>query len=73
MTVDTLTLGLILYVLPLLWVIAGSLNYWCHRATKIEENFGLVESLLHAAMGFVVGIPLWMAIFFEIDVLVLLI
>jgi len=72
MTVESLLLGLILYVILPLWVTCGSLDYWCHRATKIEHNAGLVESIFHAAMGFLVGVPLWLAIFFEIDVLVLL-
>jgi hypothetical protein len=71
-TVEALTLGLILYVILPLWVISGSLDYWCHRLSKIEDNSGLRESLLHATMGFLIGIPLWMAIFFEINVLVLL-
>ena len=71
-TVEGLTLGLILYVLLPMWVVAGSLDYWCHRVTRIEENAGLAESVLHALMGFLVGIPLWLGIFFEINVLVVL-
>ena len=72
-TVETLTLNLILYVMLPLWVLAGSFDYWCHRLSKIEENSGLVESVFHAVMGFLVGIPLWLGIFFEINVLVLLV
>ncbi len=72
-TVETLTLSLILYIILPLWVITGSLDYWCHRATKIEDNSGLRESLIHALMGFLVGVPLWLGIFFEINVLVLLV
>ncbi len=72
-TVEGLSLGLILYVLLPMWVVAGSLDYWCHRVTRIEENTGLSESVLHALMGALVGIPLWLGIFFEINVLVLLV
>ena len=73
MSVETLTLGLILYVLLPMWVIAGSLDYWCHRKTKIEETSGFKESVFHALMGFLVGIPLWLGIFFHVNVLLLLI
>ena len=72
-TVDTLTLGLIQFVLLPMWVICGSLDYVCHRLTRIEETSGFRESVYHAVMGFQGGIPLWMGIFFEINVLVLLV
>lgn len=71
-TVDQLTLGLILYVMLPLWALAGVLDYFCHKRTKIEENSGLTESILHATMGIQVGIPIWLGIFFEINVLLLL-
>ena len=72
-SVEALTLGLILYVILPLWVSAGSFDYFCHKRTKIEENAGIVESLVHAIMGFLVGLPLWLAIFHEINVLLLLV
>lgn len=72
-TLEDLTLRLILFVILPLWVICGSLDYFCHRATKIEENSGIEESLHHALMGFQVGIPIWLGIYCEINVLVMLI
>ena len=72
-TVENLTLGLILYLLLPLWVIVGSLDYLCHRASHIERNDGLRESLMHMGMGVLVGIPIWLGIFCKINVLVMLV
>ena len=72
-SVEKLTLGLILYLLLPLWVLVGSLDYFCHRASRIERNSGLKESLMHMGMGVLVGIPIWLGIFCEINVLVLLV
>jgi hypothetical protein len=72
MDVDSLTLSLMLYVLLPLWVVCGSLDYCCHRATRIEHNTGIRESMLHSLMGVLVGVPMWLSLFFEMNVLVLL-
>ena len=68
MHVDSFTLSLMLYVLLPLWVVCGSLDYCCHRATRIEHNTGIRESILHSLMG----VPMWLCLFFEMNVLVLL-
>ena len=73
MELEELTLRLILFVILPLWVICGSLDYFCHRATKIEENSGVWESFHHSIMGVQVGVPIWLGIYCEINVLVLLI
>jgi hypothetical protein len=70
--VNDLILSLILYGLLPLWVLAGFIDYLCHRATKIQETSGLRESLMHLAMGGQVAIPMWLALTCKINVLILL-
>lgn len=31
------------------WLIAGGIDYWCHRHSSIERTSGVVESLYHVA------------------------
>ena len=72
MEVSALVLGLILYGLLPLWVIAGFVDWWCHRRTRIEDTSGLRESLMHITMGIQVALPLWLALACKINVLILL-
>ncbi|MDB5364816.1 MAG: diguanylate cyclase [Rhodospirillales bacterium] len=67
---DALLLLLLYVVLPL-WVAVGFADYWCHRATSIETTAGAKESLLHLAGLAELGIPLLLAMFFEVNALVL--
>ena len=69
---NNMVLSLILYVMLPLWGIAGFVDWCCHRATKIEENAGVKESFIHALMGIQVGIPIMLALLFEMNVLILL-
>ena len=69
--VNDLLLSLILYGLLPLWVLAGFIDYLCHRATKIQENSGLKESLMHLAMGAQVAVPMWLALTCKINCLIL--
>jgi hypothetical protein len=73
MTADELVLGLILYGLLPLWAIAGFVDYLCHRASDIEHTSGARESVVHIVLGFQVGVPVLLALLFEINVLVTLI
>ena len=41
--------GLLLWVLYPLWLLAGAIDYVCHRRTNIEHTSGATESLLHLA------------------------
>jgi hypothetical protein len=50
-------------VLPL-WVLAGFADYLFHRATDIENNSGLRESVLHIVQFSVIGLPVTYALFF---------
>ena len=57
-------------VLPL-WVVAGFLDYLCHRSSHIERAAGARESLIHWLMLIEVGVPLGLAVFFRINALLL--
>src|SRR4051812_40159711 len=60
------------YVVLPLWVIAGFLDYLCHRSSGMERASGTRESLLHWLMLTEVGVPLTLAVFFRINALLLL-
>ena len=59
------------YVVLPLWVVAGFLDYLCHRASHIERATGARESLIHWLMLAEVMLPLFLAVFFRINALVL--
>lgn len=63
---------LMFLVLPL-WILAGFTDYWCHRASHIEENAGTPESLLHLLQFGSIAIPTILALFMEINALFFLI
>src|ERR1700710_476442 len=71
--IPVLVFNLILYGCLPLWLIMGLLDYICHRRSKIEHSSGLKESLYHAVMGVQIGIPIFLGLFFHINVLILLI
>ena len=68
----SIVLNILLYVLLPLWGVAGLIDWFCHKATNIEETSGLHEALVHVLMGFQVGIPVFLALTFEVNVLVLI-
>lgn len=49
------------------WVVAGTVDWWCHRRTRIEENAGLPEALSHVVMIAEAGVPAALALFLEVD------
>jgi hypothetical protein len=63
--------SLLVYVVLPLWVIAGFLDYLCHRASDIEHATGIRESLIHWLMVLEVAVPLVLAVFFRINALIL--
>ncbi len=73
MTTNQLLINLLLYVFLPLWGIAGFADWCCHRATKIEQNSGLKESIMHAIMGIQIGIPIVLCLIYRVNVLILLI
>ncbi len=68
-----LLVNLLLFVLLPIWGIAGFADWLCHRATRIETNSGLKESLLHSVMGIQIAIPILLCLFFYVNVAILLI
>jgi len=68
-----LLINLILYALLPLWGVAGAIDWYCHRSTDIENTSGLKESLIHSTMGIQLGVPIILALTFQINVLILLI
>jgi hypothetical protein len=71
MDVASLLQSFLLYVVIPAWLCAGLADWACHRATAIEVTGGTKESLLHVAQLSEVGLPLLLALFFEINALVI--
>ncbi|MDB5947562.1 MAG: putative rane protein [Ramlibacter sp.] len=63
----------LMYLVFPLWVLAGLLDWICHRRTAIERTSGLKENLLHLLMTAEVGIGMLAVALLEIDAAVLLI
>lgn len=59
---------LLYFVIPL-WLMAGLTDYFLHKRTRIEENSGTKESLLHALQLIEAGIPIILALLFDINAL----
>jgi hypothetical protein len=70
---NQLLINLILYGLLPLWGIVGFSDWLCHRASDIEQTSGLKESLIHSLMGLQLGLPIMLALTFQVNVLILLI
>ncbi|MEO7995527.1 MAG: diguanylate cyclase [bacterium] len=66
-------MALILYAILPLWGVMGFADYLCHRASHIEDTTGIRETFMHLGMGIQVGIPIFLALFFWVDITVMLI
>ncbi|WP_205597695.1 hypothetical protein [Paraferrimonas sp. SM1919] len=73
MQTNQLLINVLLYLFLPLWGIAGFIDWCCHRATKIEHNSGLKESLMHSLMGLQIAIPMALCLVFTVNALILLI
>jgi len=62
---QNLLIQLLLYVIYPLWLIAGAIDYWCHRRTNIVATSGVVESLLHIAQFATIAIVFAMAVLLQ--------
>jgi len=71
MDVASLLQNFLLYALIPTWLCAGLADWACHRATDIEATGGTKESLLHIAQLSEVGVPLLLALFLEINALII--
>lgn len=61
----------LVYVVLPLWVVAGFVDYLCHRASRIEAATGTDESVLHWLMLGEVGAAILLVLFFRVNALVL--
>lgn len=62
---------LVLYFVVPLWVLAGWMDWMCHRRTDIEHTAGAKESAIHLLMFAQMGVPVLAGLFLEINALVL--
>lgn len=67
MALDDAILFAIQYVCVPLWLLAGTGDWLCHRATRIEATSGLPESLFHLLLIAEMGVPMLAGLFLEID------
>jgi hypothetical protein len=58
---------ILMFVVMPLWVLAGLVDYFCHRATSIETTSGPFESALHLLQLSLVGFPIVLALFLHIN------
>src|SRR5436190_22137190 len=67
---DPTVLILMYFLLPV-WLVAGSADWLCHRASHIESTTGAKESLIHLLMFAEVGVPLLAAMFLDVNALII--
>lgn len=70
MPLRTLLGGFLVWVLYPLWLIAGGIDYFCHRRSDIEHTSGPVESSFHVAEFVTVGFIVAAAALLEITLAV---
>jgi hypothetical protein len=61
----------LMYVILPLWVVAGFVDYLCHRRSHIERASGPAESSIHWLMVGEVGVPLLGAVFLKVNALLM--
>jgi hypothetical protein len=61
----------LLYTVLPFWLAVGAADWLCHRAAGIERTSGPVESLIHLLMLAQIGAPLLLALFFEVNALLI--
>lgn len=62
----------LLYVVLPLWTLVAFADWWCHRASNIEQTSGLPETLIHFLLLGEAGIAVLAGLFLEVNALVLL-
>jgi hypothetical protein len=63
--------GILMYFVLPLWLAAGLADWVCHRATRIEVTAGPRESVFHLLLLAEMSVPVMLALFFEINSLVI--
>jgi hypothetical protein len=64
--------AILMFVVFPLWVLAGLLDWACHRRTHIERTSGLKENLLHLLMMAEVGLAMLAVALLKVNAAVLL-
>jgi hypothetical protein len=54
------------------WLLAGLLDWLCHRRTRIEVHSGAPEAAMHVVLYALTAVPVLLGLYFEIDALTLL-
>jgi len=70
MTYQSLLIMLLCAMLPV-WLFAGAGDWLCHRRSSIERSSGPAESTLHLILYLLIAVPLVLALFMEIDAMLL--
>jgi len=68
---EALLLAVLAWLVYPLWLLAGVLDFLCHRAAGIERSAGTAESRWHLVQLALVGLPIVLALFVEISALLL--
>ena len=71
MDLSVVTQNYLLYFILPLWLLAGIADWWCHRRTHIDQTSGAKESIIHLLMLLETGLPLLVALFFQVNALVI--
>ena len=72
MSADAAARLLLMYVVVPLWILAGLVDWWCHRRTAIERTSGLTENLFHWLLFAQAGAALVAVGLLEVNAAVLL-
>lgn len=73
MSTEGLLVYALLYGVVPAWLVAGFVDYLCHRHMRIEDSAGVMEVLLHIAQFAAVGLPLLAVLFLQVNAAVILI
>lgn len=71
MSTEALLLAALAWAVYPAWLLAGALDFVCHRAMRIERNAGTRESGWHLVQLALVGVPIVLGLFLEITALLL--
>jgi hypothetical protein len=63
--------GILMYFVLPLWLAAGLADWFCHRVARIEVTAGPRESVFHLLLLAEMSVPVLLALFFEINSLVI--
>lgn len=58
---------LLMFVVLPVWIAAGLADYFCHRVTRIEDTSGPAESALHLVQLGLVGVPVILVLFLDVN------